>query len=152
MKLSPHFSTAELEHSQTAARLGIDNRIPPNLEMLNNVHRLAATLELVRDACGGAPVHISSGYRSPALNAAIPGSAKASAHMDGRAADFTVPSYGPPRTVIATIIEAGIEFDQLIHEFDSWVHLAVAPRGALPRRMLLTVDRHGTTPGVEGVR
>lgn len=132
--LSPHFSVDELTHSQAATRLGVRNE--PNAAQLDNLRRLANVLELVRTAVRNNPVLISSGFRSPVVNNDVGGSL-ASAHMDGRAADFTVPRFGTPRQVCQCIVDAGLTFDQLIFE-GTWVHLGIAARNAAPRGEVLT--------------
>lgn len=134
MKLTPHFSLAEFEFSQTATRLGIDNRAPISLRP--NLERLAETLEAVRKLLGH-PIRITSGYRSPALNKAIPGSSATSAHTRGLAADFICPGFGPPLHICRAIQASDIDFDQLIEE-GNWVHLAVTPPGKRARREILT--------------
>ena len=133
-QLSPHFSLSEFTHSQTATRLGLRNE--PLSAELANLRRLADVLEDVRRALGGVPIIISSGYRSPAVNNAV-GGARNSAHLTGRAADFTAPRFGPPKRICQRIIDAGIVFDQLIDE-RGWVHLGIAPQGVEPRREVLT--------------
>lgn len=132
--LSPHFSIAELTHSQAATRLGVLNE--PGVAQLDNLRRLADVLETVRAAVRDLPVLISSGYRSPAVNQAV-GGASTSAHLDGRAADFTVPRFGSPKAVCQRIVDAGIVFDQLIYE-GAWVHLGIAVQHEPPRRQVLT--------------
>lgn len=133
MNLSPHFTLEELTLSQTAARLGLDNT--PDVRVLDNLYRLAATLEEVRNAVGG-PILVSSGYRSPEVNAALPGASPTSAHMDGLAADITAPGL-TPKKLAQVIVDSGIYYDQLISEF-SWVHLGLAHKLVTPRRELLT--------------
>lgn len=54
-----------------------------------NLVKLAELLERVRAAGGGAPLQVTSGYRSPAHNAAVGGS-DTSQHVTGSAADFQV--------------------------------------------------------------
>lgn len=149
MQLSPHFHLSEFEVSQTAARLGIHNAAPP--AVVDNLRRLAEALERVR-AHLGTPITITSGYRSPTLNRAIQGSAKNSAHQYGLAADLVAPRFGPPLAVARAIAESGVEFDQLIYEFGSWVHFAIPAELKAPRRALLTIDRNGTRLGIEGVK
>lgn len=145
MNLSPHFTLAELIHSQTAARRNIDNR-PTDAVLVNMKNILCPGLEQVRELLGK-PILISSGYRSPRLNASIGGSVK-SQHMEGLAADFTCPGYGSPLMVAQLIKKSGIEFDQLLYEFDSWVHISFAKH---PRRQVLTIDARGTRPGLRDV-
>lgn len=141
MKLSEHFTLEELTFSQTAARKGINNT--PNNSVIENLKQLCVLLEEVRDVCG-APIRISSGYRSPALNVSI-GGAKNSQHCLGQAADFTVLGLTVTQ-VIDYIIEAGLPYDQLIHEFDSWVHISIPNLGKQPRQEVLIIDKRGTRP------
>ena len=85
MKLSGHFSLAELTKSQTATRKGIDNK--PTLDHIENLTELCThVLEPTRRNFGK-PMVISSGYRSEELCEAI-GSSKNSQHAKGEAADF----------------------------------------------------------------
>lgn len=146
MQLSKHFTLAEFVESQTAARKGIDNTPPP--EILSNLRMLATGLENVRVLLRSKPIRISSGYRCAALNTAV-GGARGSHHMQGLAADFTCPGFGPPQAICEAIARSGVGFDQLILEFDAWVHLSVAPS---QRRQVLTVRkiarRAVTMPGI----
>ena len=136
MRLSEHFSLAEFVLSQTAARAGIDNT--PDEWVLGHLHLLADRLELVR-AHLRVPILISSGYRCHALNRLIGGSST-SAHVSGLAADFTAPAFGTPVQVAAAIAEVEeIQFDQIIHEYRSWVHFGLTAPTLVPRRELLTI-------------
>lgn len=130
MDLSEHFTLEELVTSQIATRRRIDNRPAPAI--VENLRRVAAVLELVR-ALVGRPVTVSSGYRSPALNAAV-GGARESAHLQGLAADITVAGMAP-KDLAKAVITAGIEFDQLIYE-GTWVHIGLA--AGTPRNQVLT--------------
>lgn len=135
-----YFTLDEMTLSQTAIRNGIDNT--PNDMAMGNLHRLTRELDRVRVILG-APVHISSGYRCPELNARAGGSPK-SAHMFGRAVDFTCPSFGPPRAIVETLKAEMVEFDQLICEYDRWVHFGIHEFDAVPRRQVLEIDAKGT--------
>lgn len=145
MNLSEHFTLEELVHSQTAARRNIDNR-PPDSVVENMREFLCPGLEQVRSLLGK-PILISSGFRSPVLNAAIGGSVK-SQHMHGLAADFTCPGFGSPLVIAHAIKNSGIEFDQLIYEFDSWVHISFSKQ---PRLQVLTIDSRGPRPGLKAL-
>ena len=141
--LTTHFSLAEMTASQTAARLGIDNT--PDAAILRNLRRTATLLEEIRQILG-APIIVSSGYRCPALNKAVNGS-KNSAHMLGLAADFTAPAFGTPFHVAKKIAAWGVEYDQLIHEFGTWVHIGLSD--GLPRRQALSIfSGTGYLPGI----
>lgn len=136
MNLSKHFTQAELTVSETAARKSIDNR--PDALTLANLKTLAHALEGVRTLVGK-PINITSGYRSKELNKAI-GGAVNSAHMSGFAADINVGGY-TPRQLALTIRDSGLMFDQLILEYDNWVHFGLS--AGAPRREILTI-RNGT--------
>ena len=135
-KLSEHFTLDEFTLSQTAARLGLDNS--PNAQALNNLKRLAETLEKVRGALGNVPILISSGYRSPTVNKAVGGAAN-SAHMSGLAVDFTAPQFGSVLATARAVSKSGIEFDQIIFEYGRWVHLGLSPSDVEPKAQLLSI-------------
>ena len=131
--LSRYFTLAELTASETAARQGLDNT-PANL-VVANLQRLCETLlEPIRRELAR-PIHVSSGYRSPQVNLAV-GGAPASAHVDGRAADFLVPGMALAGAYDA-IARADLPIDQLIAEYGAWIHVAIARVGTEPRRQLL---------------
>lgn len=123
MMLSENFSLEEMTISQTATRRGLDNT--PDGDVVLHLRVLAAALERVRAALGGLPMHIDSGYRSPALNMAVGGVAD-SAHLTGYAADFICPPFGAPIDICRKLATAGVPFDQMIEE-GTWVHFSVAP-------------------------
>ncbi|MGE7992780.1 D-Ala-D-Ala carboxypeptidase family metallohydrolase [Pseudomonas sp. NPDC089554] len=142
MYLTPHFTLEELITSQIAAREGLDNTPAP--EALANLKLLCLLLEQVRELVGG-PIVVSSGFRCAELNRRVGGAAN-SAHTQGLAADFNTPACGP-RALAERIRDSDLVFDQLILEFDRWVHLAVAAER--PRREVLTVRRGtGYLPGI----
>lgn len=147
MQLSTHFCLAELTVSQVAERRGMDNTPGPGV--LERLRRTAAGLEAVRAALDGAPMIVSSGYRSPAVNRLVGGATK-SQHLFGEAVDFIAPRFGGPFEVCRAIAESGVPFDQLIHEFGGWVHVSFV-RGE-PRGQVLTVDRLGTRTGLHRAR
>ena len=131
-KLSRYFTLARLVHSDMALQQGIDNTPPP--EVVENLRMLAAGLDEVRRLLGH-PLQISSGYRCPALNESVGGTAR-SQHCQGLAADFVCPKFGPPMAVARAIAESTVHFDQCILEFGRWVHLSFSPA---PRRRVLTI-------------
>jgi zinc D-Ala-D-Ala carboxypeptidase len=144
--LSEHFSLEEMTVSANAVRLGLSNE--PSPPILARLMTVAGQMERVRDLLGGHPILISSAYRSEAVNRAA-GGAKASAHMDGCAVDFTCPGFGEPLAVTEKIAVSRIRYDQLIHEHGRWVHISFDPR----RRMQqLTIDGQGTRLGLWSVR
>lgn len=63
---------------------------------------LVVLLQCIREHFG-AKVHITSGYRTAAYNATLPGASKNSQHIQGRAADFWVE--GVPVATVADYAE-----------------------------------------------
>jgi len=121
-KLSKNFTLEEFLRSQTATRHGIDMTPPP--DVLENLQRLVDTgLQPLREHVGAA-VNISSGFRPVDLNSLIGGSST-SQHVNGNAVDFTITGWQPFETS-ELIVELGLPFDQIIHEFGAWVHWGMA--------------------------
>lgn len=127
MQLTEHFTLAEFTHSQTAARLGIDNT--PTDFHINRLRKLCTLiLEPARKELGA--LTISSGYRNISLNRAIGGS-PSSAHCLGYAAD--VIPMRVSKHELAHWIADRCKFDQLILEFGTlqepaWIHVSCDPR------------------------
>ena len=142
-QLSKNFTLEELTFSDAAARHGIDNT--PNEEIIENLKRLCALiLEPVRDIVHK-PVHVTSGYRSPIVNSLV-GSKVTSQHTRGCAADIKVPGVAPD-VLMKAIIGAGLPYEQVILEFQNWVHVSVPNNpNTLPKRQELIIDKNGTRP------
>ena len=147
-QFTPHFTVEELTQSQTAIRRGIDNTPSPGA--VANLKRVAALLEQVRMLLGEKPILVSSGYRSPGVNAAV-GGASNSRQLVGLAADFTCPSFGMPRAICREVAESRLPFDQLIFE-GTWVHIGLSPEGTPLRRQVLTAHfQNGMSTYTEGI-
>ena len=138
---SPNFSMNELTHSDTAARHGIDNT--PNEDEKDNLYKLAMELENVRKLLNNKPIYVSSGYRCLALNELL-GSKRTSAHIRGLAVDFTCRQFGTPNEIVFALINSDIPYDQVILEFDRWVHLSFCEDEKTPRRQALVINKEGT--------
>ena len=117
-----YFTIAEFVRSETADRRAIDNRLPK--ELLPNVQELVNNvLDPLREAYGK-PITVTSGFRCPALNKAVGGSAT-SQHMSGQAADITAGSREENSRLFYLVQELGLPFDQLIDEKNySWIHVS----------------------------
>lgn len=117
-----YFTIAELCKSETADQLGIDNRCKKE-HVVNMTALVDNVLDPLREAYGK-PITVNSGFRSPALNKAVKGSAT-SDHMTGRAADITGGSPAENKKLFYMIQSLGLPFDQLIDEKHfSWVHVS----------------------------
>lgn len=151
MNLSKNFTLNELTKSQTAIRNGLDNT-PGQVEIDNLTILCNKILEPVRKNFKK-PVIVSSGYRSPAVNAKA-GGAKNSQHRTGQAADIEIP--GVSNYELAKWIADNLEFDQVILEFytpgdpsSGWVHVSYA--GSANRKQKLTASRVKTALGLKTV-
>ena len=134
MDLSPHFTLEKLCFSDTALRIGIGNT--PNAGEIDNLRRLCGDLLEPAQSILGVPLVINSGFRCPALNAAV-GGATGSAHMDGRAADFKLPNGMVLLDAFDAMRRSSLPYDQIIFECGAWIHLAIAQVGVDPRRQAL---------------
>jgi zinc D-Ala-D-Ala carboxypeptidase len=137
LRLTAHFTLAQLIHSKTATKKGIDNTPPKKI--IRNLKQLARGLEEVRSLLGY-PLAISSGYRCKALNSAV-GGGETSQHMQGLAVDFVCKQAGTPYRICKMIADSDLGFDQLIHEYgkskkEQWIHLGFGPKN---RRHILTI-------------
>jgi hypothetical protein len=140
MKLTSNFSLEELSHTDHRE---FDNT--PPADVIDNLKRLAMILEQVRSLFNNQPVIVNSAYRSLEVNRAVK-SSDGSQHRLGCAADIRIPGQTPD-IVVQTIIKANIPYDQLIREFDAWVHISVPTQEtATPRKMTLIIDKTGTRP------
>jgi hypothetical protein len=140
MNLSENFTLEEMIASQTAARHNIDQT--PSNEVLMNLRRLALFLEDVRKLLDK-PIQINSAYRSPETNAKV-GGKSTSQHCRGTAADLKVKGMTPDQ-VVRAIVKSGLQYDQVIREFDSWTHISI-PNGKdlPPRKQALIIDSKGS--------
>jgi hypothetical protein len=138
---SPNFSMDELTHSDTASRHSIDNT--PNDNKKDNLYKLAMEMENVRKLLDNKPIFISSGYRCLALNELL-GSKKTSSHIQGLACDFTCRQYGTPNEIVFALINSDIPYDQVILEFNRWVHLSFCEDKKTPRKQALIINKQGT--------
>jgi putative chitinase len=148
MKLTEHFSLAEMIVSPTAKRLGLSNT--PTPEHIENMRYCCEKiLEPVR-AHFGKPVQINSSYRAPLVNKAVGGS-KTSQHVNGQAIDFEVP--GVDNKKVADWVADNLEFDQVILEFytagdknSGWVHASIKKEGGNRKlRMIASKSKAGGT-------
>lgn len=137
-RLSPHFSLAELTHSETAQRLGIDNT--PNDATLLNLSRLANTvLEPARAVCR-VPLAVNDGYRCPAVNAAV-GGVHDSQHELGLAADVVPEGLDLEDAFDLIRKSPDVPFDQCILE-SGCIHLSCKGDDGMPPRRDALI-RHG---------
>ena len=143
-KLSKHFLVEEFELSETAQRKGIDNEMSDQAKQRASI-LCNEILERVR-AHFGAPVIINSGYRCEALNKQVGGS-PSSQHTLGEAADIRVVGHSPFEVAAWIVHDSGLEFDQCIYEYNSWVHVSFTKRYK-NRNEALTINRNSKARGI----
>ena len=115
-----NFKMSELIHSDKAAENNINNM--PDINSLDNMLELIFNcLQPVRNLIKK-PMNITSGFRNPIVNRLV-GGKENSQHKTGQAADFTILGMTPAQ-IIEIIRKSNIEYDQLINEHDSWVHIS----------------------------
>lgn len=147
MTLSNHVSLAEFCHSDTAKRRGIDNTIKDPAHLASAKLLCEKVFEPIREHFG-VPIHISSGYRSAALNRAVKGSAS-SQHCRAEAMDIDADRYGKvTNKEIFDYIREHLEWDQMIWEFGNdlqpdWVHVSFKATGN--RRQILKAIKEGAS-------
>ena len=128
-----YFTIAELCRSNTADRLGINNRCRQE-----HVENLTALVDNVLDPLRewyGKPLIVSSGYRCPELNAAVKGS-RTSQHMSGQAADIDTGDRQQNK-LLFEYIKKNLPFDQLIDESNfAWVHVSYRADGNNRKQVL----------------
>lgn len=138
MKLSQHLSLAEMVNSDFAKKKNILNN-PSNI-IISNMKLLAESVfEPIRQHFN-APIYISSGYRSFALNKALGGS-YSSQHVKGEAMDIDMDNTSITNAQIFNYIKSNVKFDQLIWEFGTdknpdWVHVSYASNGKQRNQIL----------------
>jgi hypothetical protein len=141
MQLSKNLSLAEVMRSETAKRKGISNM--PTPEHIENFKLLAENVfQPIREHFG-VPIHISSGYRSKALNTAVGGSLS-SQHCSGEAIDIDMDGTSITNAQIFNYIKDNLSFDQMIWEFGTdtnpdWVHVSYESTGKQRKQILKAV-------------
>ena len=123
-----YFTLKELTRSVTAKNKGINNT-PGEVEKNNLIALVENVLDPLREAWGQ-PIIITSGYRCPALNRAVGGSAT-SQHVTGEAADIrTVSDTVEDNKALYELIKIlNLPIDQCINEYGyDWIHVSYSPR------------------------
>ena len=147
MLLSKNLTLAEVTRSESAKRKGISNE--PTAEHLENFRKLALhVFQPIREHFL-VPIHISSGYRSAALNKAI-GGASSSQHCTGEAIDIDMDGTSVTNAQVFNYIKDNLNFDQLIWEFGTdknpdWVHVSYESTGKQRKQVLKAVKSNGKT-------
>ena len=134
MKLSEHFSLAELTKTNT----GIEN--VPNEAQVENLRRVCRWLERLRKRWndkygdGDDPIIINSGFRSTEVNKAV-GGVPTSNHLTGCAVDIRCIGMEQALRYASILLDISDmsreDFDELLIEQKRsvvWIHFAVRPQ------------------------
>lgn len=115
-----NFKISEFIRSDIARKYNINNM--PDANSLDNILDLIVhCLQPIRNKIKK-PIIITSGYRCPAVNRWVGGKPN-SQHLKGQAADFIINGMTPAE-IVDKIKDYDIEYDQLINEYDNWVHIS----------------------------
>lgn len=145
-KLTEHFTYREMIRSDVGDPKGIDNT-PPDWALVRFGQLCDLILEPVRNEFGA--IEITSGYRCPKLNSLV-SSVPSSEHTLGQAADIKPVS---PKvkldTIFRWIVAMNLRYNQIIYEFDRWIHVSHDPIGQRSKGPYYAVN---TSKGVGYVR
>lgn len=149
IRLSAHFTLAEMIRSGTADRLRLDNT--PPADVLRSLQHTAEMLERIRSTLGK-PIVVTSGYRSPEVNRAV-GGVSSSDHTLGQAADFVSPAYGTPYLIASLLapLVSTLGIEQLILEGikgKQWIHVSTR-KPSKPINRILTITNAGVRAGIQ---
>ena len=116
-KWPPNFSPHEFAQSG-----GHPQHVPD--EYWPRLRSLAWALQAIRDAAGGGPLSVLSGYRSPEYDAARGHQIRDSQHWHGRAADIVCRDVTPGQLhqVVLQLIEDGTIPDGGVGLYKGFVH------------------------------
>ena len=133
MRLSKNFHIKEFLKSNVATRKNLPNE--PNATQIEQMKILCENLlQPIRECLG--PIGINSGFRSIELNKALGGAHRyingvytaTSQHCKGQAADLRYIDVNKKlnnKAIWDCVLECGLEFDQMINEFDyAWIHIS----------------------------
>ncbi|MCM1531533.1 MAG: D-Ala-D-Ala carboxypeptidase family metallohydrolase [Bacteroides sp.] len=125
--MSKYFALKDLIYSRKAEENHIPNQ--PSATARENLSQLAHNvLDPIRELWG-APLYVTSGYRSRRLNELV-GGAENSQHTRGQAADLTTGTPEGNQKLFTLIEQSEIPFDQLIDENHfQWLHISYSIRG-----------------------
>ena len=140
-----YYTMTELTISATAKSYGISNW--PNDEHRRNLLALCEhVLDPIREMWG-APIYVSSGYRSLALNNKLRElgnhASPKSQHILGQAADIQTGTVEGNKRLFGMILDSGLPICQMIDEEGCrWIHISFDPAAVRPKRQVL-VGRNG---------
>ncbi len=115
-----NFKISELIYSDTAIKNNINNM--PDINSLDSMLDLIFyCLQPIRNKINK-PIVITSGFRNNEVNRLVKGKNN-SQHLKGQAVDFVIKGMNIG-DIIDFIKKSDVEYDQLINEYNKWVHIS----------------------------
>ncbi len=149
--ITTNFKYSEMCHSGKAEQIGLQNL--PTIEEANNIKELVTKiLQPLRDDIK-LSIKVNSGFRNPQVNKLV-GGVSNSAHLTGYAADIICPNYAGGSVkkfceyVRDFLIKNNIKFDQLIYEYNGWVHIGIRDLAGRQRGEVITINKKGKFQGI----
>ena len=148
MKLSKHLSLKEVTYSSTAIKHGINNE--PNIGQLLVLKEMASRVFEPSRKFVGAPLKVTSGFRSKELNKKIGGSLSSDHCISDHATaalDLDCDVFGGKTNAeLFHYIKDKLNFKQLIWEFGNennpnWVHVSYSINDHFNKREVLVAKR-----------
>lgn len=148
-KFSKYFTLEELYRSDAATEHQVDNT--PDKTQTKNLQDLTKLiLDPIRVAVEQ-PIKVNSAFRNVKVNKLV-GGVSTSAHCFGLAADIVCPRYGNAKKFAKFVADYlknnNIAFDQVIYEFNSWVHVGLKHPDGRQRGQVITINKYGTHVGI----
>lgn len=131
--VTPHFTVEEF--AQPAGR-GFPYVPYPVEWIASRLTPLCQALEVIRAALPeGSRIHVGSGYRSEGYNRALPGTARLSQHVQGLAADITVPGVAPDvvHALVLKLREGNVIRIGGLGRYPTFTHVDIRPGVKLAR-------------------
>ena len=150
MQLSKNLTLAEFCDSNTAKDRGIDNLIKDEKHLQNALKLAQNVFQPIRDYVGK-PIKVNSGYRSKALNSAIPGSSSTSQHWFGEAIDLDFHDRDLFEWILDNIFVDQIIFEGGTEDRADWFHISYR-EGRNRGQALRMIKRRGKSVYIPYIR
>ena len=118
-----HLAQGQLTSNFSASEFACHDGSATPARVMGNLRVLAQQLEILKEALGGANIHVNSGYRSPRYNSSV-GGAENSQHLYGQAADIVVSGYSPRQVgdAIERLIREGKMRQGGLGRYSTFIH------------------------------